>query len=138
VRVLLVDDEADAREMMASVLETCGATVLAASSATEALEVLSGDGQVHVLLSDIAMPGTDGCELIRQVRVQPGARQAGIPAVAVTAGAGATERHRVLGAGFQMHLTKPLRPETLAHAVASLAQVEPESLVDTGDSGARQ
>lgn len=125
VRVLLVEDEHDAREMMASVLEHYGATVTSASSAEAALERLTGDyGQIDVLLSDIAMPGKDGYELIREVRAQLGSNLAAVPAAAVTACAGADERERALSAGFQMHLAKPLNPEALAHAVASLAHIE--------------
>jgi CheY-like chemotaxis protein len=115
IRVLLVDDEGDAREMMASVLQ---------SSGDEGLQILqSRAGVADVLLSDIAMPGTDGYELIRHVRSDPHSTAASIPAAAVTACAGANERERALAAGFQMHLAKPLGPAELAHAVASLAHV---------------
>jgi signal transduction histidine kinase/CheY-like chemotaxis protein len=124
VRVLLVDDEADTREVMASVLSHCGATIFSASSGEEALDLLSREeGRVDVLLSDLAMPGTDGYELIRRVRRQPDVSVAGVPAAAVTACADIHERQRALAAGFQMHLAKPLIPEALAHAVASLAQM---------------
>jgi CheY-like chemotaxis protein len=128
VRVLLVDDEPDAREVMASALQTCGANVVSASSVEGALEILTSDKtRIDVLLSDIAMPGKDGYELIRHVRARSVGDVARIPAAAVTACAGADERQRVLNAGFQMHLSKPLRPETLAQAVASLANPEPVS-----------
>jgi len=123
LRVLLVDDEAEVREVMASVLGDCGALVTCAASAREALTLLRGGQQVNVLLSDIAMPGEDGYELIRQVR-SLSASVAGLPAAAVTAYAGAQERERALAAGFQMHLAKPILPEALAHAVAKLAAVE--------------
>jgi signal transduction histidine kinase/ActR/RegA family two-component response regulator/two-component sensor histidine kinase len=129
VRILLVDDEHDAREVMASALQTCGATVLSASSVDDALEMLTrSQGRIDVLLSDIAMPGKDGYDLIRQVRAQSIGNVASIPAAAVTACAGADERQRALAAGFQMHLVKPLGPEALAHAVASLANVERASI----------
>jgi CheY-like chemotaxis protein len=122
VRVLLVDDEADAREMMASALKACGATILVAASGEEALDVLlKHREQVDVLLSDLAMPGMDGHELMRRVRRQPDASAASLPAAAVTACADAHERQRALAAGFQMHMAKPLAPETLARAVARLA-----------------
>jgi signal transduction histidine kinase/CheY-like chemotaxis protein len=123
VRVLLVDDEADAREMMAAALETCGATVVAASSARDAMRTL-GREPVDVLLADIAMPEQDGYELIREVRAAPGARIAGMPAAAVTAHARDDERQRALDAGFQMHLAKPIDPAALAHAVATLARTK--------------
>ena len=122
VGVLLVDDEADAREMMASALGACGATILVAASGAEALDVLfKHREQVDVLLSDLAMPGMDGHELIRRVRRQPDASAASLPAAAVTACADAHERQRALAAGFQMHMAKPLVPEDLARAVARLA-----------------
>jgi K+-sensing histidine kinase KdpD/ActR/RegA family two-component response regulator len=123
VQVLIVDDEVEVREMMATVLETCGATVLSASSAENALEVV-GQRRIDVLLSDIAMPGTDGYQLIREIRSKPDAWLSAVPAAAVTASAGLRDRQRALSAGFQMHLAKPLRPEALARAVASLAGLE--------------
>ncbi len=122
LRVLLVDDEAEVRDVMASVLGDCGALVTSVASAREALTLLKGGQRVNVLLSDIAMPGEDGYELIRQVRALS-KNVADLPAAAVTAFAGAQERERALAAGFQMHLAKPLLPETLAHAVAKLAAV---------------
>jgi CheY-like chemotaxis protein len=125
IRVLVVDDEADVRELMTSILETCGATVTSAVSTETALEALNVDaGQVDVLLADIAMPGRDGYDLIRELRMRRESSIASIPAAAVTACARADERQRALAAGFQMHLAKPLRPETLARAVASLAHTE--------------
>src|SRR5262249_52152228 len=122
VRVLLVDDEPDAREMMASALETCGATVMAAGSARDALQTLA-ESEVDVLLADIAMPGQDGYDLIREVRALPSLPVARIPAAAVTAHAREDERQRALSAGFQMHLAKPVRPSTLAETVANLAGI---------------
>jgi len=122
VRVLLVDDEADALEAMASILEVCGARVLPASSGDEAMDILSrDDGGIDVMLSDIAMPDTDGYTLIRRVRTQLQPRLAALPAAAITACAGADERQRALSEGFQDHLAKPVTPESLVRAVASLA-----------------
>jgi signal transduction histidine kinase/ActR/RegA family two-component response regulator len=120
ISVLLVDDEPDAREVMASALESCGATVISASSAREALDTLTHTN-VDLLLSDIAMPGQDGYELIRDIRAMPSTRLATIPAAAVTAHARDDERDRALSAGFHMHLTKPVHPVALATAVAALA-----------------
>jgi signal transduction histidine kinase/ActR/RegA family two-component response regulator len=120
IRVLLVDDEPDAREVMASALETCGATVMCAASAREALQTLART-DVDLVLADIAMPVQDGYELIRAIRAMPSARLAAIPAAAVTAHARDDERARALAAGFQMHLTKPIDPTALARAVAVLA-----------------
>jgi signal transduction histidine kinase len=128
IRILLVDDVADTREMMASVLESCGAGVLMAASGDEAIDVLGReDGHLDVLLSDIAMPGTDGYEFIRRVRARPLASIASIPAAAITACAGQHERERALAAGFQEYLVKPLSPEALARAVAGLVHVAPAS-----------
>jgi K+-sensing histidine kinase KdpD/CheY-like chemotaxis protein len=120
IRVLLVDDEPDAREVMASALESCGATVVSAGSVRDALETL-GHTDIDLLLSDIAMPGRDGCELIRDIRAMPSTHLATLPAAAVTADARDDERDRALAAGFHMHLTKPVHPAALARAVASLA-----------------
>jgi K+-sensing histidine kinase KdpD/ActR/RegA family two-component response regulator len=120
VRVLLVDDEPDAREMMASALETCGATVMFAASARDALETLART-EVDLLLADIAMPGQDGYELIREIRAMPSARLANLPAAAVTAHARDDERASAIEAGFQLHLAKPVHPGALARAVAALA-----------------
>ena len=118
--VMVVDDEPDAREVMAAALEACGASVVSVSSAREALETL-GRTDVDLLLSDIAMPEEDGCELIRAIRALPSGRLATIPAAAVTAHARDDERERALAAGFHMHLSKPVHPAALARAVATLA-----------------
>ena len=118
--VLVVDDEPDALEMMTAALEACGASVVPASSAREALVVLE-HVDVDLLLSDIAMPGEDGCELIRSIRAMPSNRLATLPAAAVTAHAREDERQRALAAGFLMHLSKPVQPAALARAVAALA-----------------
>jgi signal transduction histidine kinase/ActR/RegA family two-component response regulator len=118
--VLLVDDEPDAREVMAATLESCGATVMSAASARDALEALDR-ADVDLLLSDIAMPGQDGCELIREIRAMPSTRLASLPAAAVTAHARDDERERALAAGFHLYLTKPVLPAALANAVAALA-----------------
>jgi signal transduction histidine kinase/ActR/RegA family two-component response regulator len=119
VRVLVVDDEADAREVMACALTACGANVTVAGRAAEALDILA-QGDVDVLLADIAMPEQDGYSLIRQVRAAGAWQVASIPAAAVTAHARDDERRRALDAGFQLHLAKPLEPNALARAVHSL------------------
>jgi signal transduction histidine kinase/CheY-like chemotaxis protein len=121
IRVLLVDDEADSREMMASALEAHGATVVAAASATEAMQALR-QSPVDVMLSDVAMPEKDGYELIREIRAAAAAHIAAVPAAAVTACVREDERQKALAAGFQMHLAKPVHPDALARAVATLAR----------------
>ena len=113
VRVLLVDDEPDAREMMAAVLEASGATVASAASAADALEALTGR-DFDVVLTDIAMPGQDGYQLIQSIRESSDARLAPTPAAAVTACASdddGTGRWR----RFQAHLAKT-DPSGPAHA----------------------
>jgi signal transduction histidine kinase/ActR/RegA family two-component response regulator len=121
IRVLIVDDDPDAREMMAAALERCGGAVEAADSARHALEIL-GRKHVDVLLSDIGMPEEDGYELIRRVRGAQSAQMARMPAAAVTAYAREDQRQLALASGFQMHLAKPLDPAGLAQAVASLVR----------------
>jgi signal transduction histidine kinase/FixJ family two-component response regulator len=120
VRVLIVDDEPDVRELMAAALEHSGATVTSVGSAADALAVLTRD-EMDVLLADIAMPGQDGYELIKATRTLPSVRARTIPAAAVTACARDDERERALAAGFQRHLAKPVKPETLVQTVATLA-----------------
>jgi PAS domain S-box-containing protein len=120
VKVVVVDDDADARELVSRVLEGRGAQVIAASSAAEALQAVARE-RPHVLVSDIGMPGTDGYQLIHQVR-QLGAAQGGtVPAVALTAFARSEDRRQAIAAGYQMHLAKPVEPVELVTVVASLA-----------------
>jgi CheY-like chemotaxis protein len=95
--------------------------VVAVGSARDAVDELSR-GKVDVLLADIAMPGQDGYDLIREVRASSSTAVAGIPAAAVTACARDDERQRALAAGFQMHLAKPLDPARLVQTVASLTR----------------
>jgi signal transduction histidine kinase/DNA-binding response OmpR family regulator len=125
VRVLIVDDEPDAREVIGQILRRCGADTAAAGSTREALAVL-GRERPDVLLSDIAMPDEDGYELIRQVRALPPEEGGGLPAVALTAYARDEDRQIAIAAGFQAHLVKPVEPIVLASAVAGLAPKAPE------------
>ena len=125
VRVLVVDDEEDARESMATLLTTCGATVTTADSTRAALAVLrSGEKPQDVLVSDISMPDADGYALLRAIRAGSG-DAAIVPAIAVTAYAGPTDRQRVLAAGYRVHLTKPVDQGVLVSAVADLAGKRP-------------
>jgi hypothetical protein len=121
IRVLVVDDEPDTREIMAHALEGCGATVSLAGTAGDAIGILEGQ-EVDVLLADIAMPGEDGYALIRRVRSSLEARIASIPAAAVTAHARDDEKRQAIAAGFHLHLTKPLEPVQLARAVETLVR----------------
>lgn len=119
VRVLLVDDEADIRDLVAVVLQQSGAEVEIATSAIEALAALERS-QPDILLSDIGMPEMDGYMLIRQVRNRPPTQGGEISAIALTAYAGEANHQQALAAGFQMHLAKPIDPETLVQAIAQL------------------
>jgi CheY-like chemotaxis protein len=120
LKVLVVDDEADARELIKRVLTDCGAEVLTAGSAAEAIVLVERE-RPHVLLSDIGMPDADGFELLRRVRTLGLAKGGKIPAIALTAFARSEDRMRALHAGFLMHLTKPVEPSELVATVASAA-----------------
>ncbi|MCA1323928.1 response regulator [Herbaspirillum sp. alder98] len=123
LRVLLVEDEADARELVQQILEERGATVDAVGSASEALEAFRRV-RPHVIVSDIGLPGQDGYELMRNLR-ELEARQADsapqTPAAALTALARSEDRRRALMAGFQAHIAKPVDPLELLFLVASLS-----------------
>ena len=119
--ILVVEDDADARELVEWWLRACGATVHAADSALAALALL--DRQTpDVMVSDIAMPEHDGYELVRVVRSlrDPGKRR--VPAIAVTAHSSERDRARAFDAGFNLHLAKPVPPERLVEAVSQLAR----------------
>ena len=119
LRVLVLDDEEDARDLLAMVLESCGIEVTTASSVAEALATL--DRQVPALvLSDIGMPGEDGYGFARKLREREPERGGRIPAVAVTAYARAEDRTRALVAGFTSHVPKPIEPAELIAVIASL------------------
>ncbi|MEK6321671.1 MAG: response regulator [Acidobacteriota bacterium] len=123
--VMIVDDELDARELLVAMLEQRGAEVIAVSSAAEALELLShpSNGSFpDVLVSDIGMPGVDGIDLITKVRAMEPERGGRIPAIALTAYARDEDRARVLAAGFQRHVAKPVEPPILATTIADLAR----------------
>jgi PAS domain S-box-containing protein len=117
VRVLVVDDEADARELMKVILEQAGARVVAVDSAAAALTAVD---TVHpaVLISDIAMPGDDGYTLLGTLRE----RGIDIPAVAVTAYGRPEDRQRAVSAGFQLHVPKPIEPKLFVDAVRALVE----------------
>jgi signal transduction histidine kinase len=124
-RILVVDDEADAREVVARILEQCGAELMVAASAGEALRVLERE-QPDVLVADIEMPGEDGYGLIRKIRALPSGRGGQMPAVALTAYASSSDRQKLLDAGFNQHLAKPVQPPELVSAVATLARLNEE------------
>jgi PAS domain S-box-containing protein len=122
VWALVVDDEADARDLVATLLQQFGAKVTAVASAVEALAVIAANerGQPDVVVSDVSMPEVDGYELMRRVRELAPEKGGRIPAVALTAYGRSIDRIRALSAGFQMHMPKPVEPAELATVVASL------------------
>ncbi|TAK28979.1 MAG: response regulator [Myxococcaceae bacterium] len=121
LRVLVVEDEPDTRNLLVMLLELCHAQVVSAASAAEARELVAR-GAPDLIISDIGMPGGDGYALIRDVRAMPDDRGGRVPAVALTAYARAEDRARALRAGFDEHLPKPVEPRELVRVIASLAR----------------
>ncbi|HEV7746676.1 MAG TPA: response regulator [Pyrinomonadaceae bacterium] len=124
VRILVVDDEADSRELVAAILTRCGAQVRSCESAEEALKLFKV-WKPDVLVSDIGMPKEDGYSLIQKLRKQRLKLAREIPAVALTAYATDDDRNRALLAGFQMHVAKPIEPETLVKSIADVTGRRP-------------
>jgi CheY-like chemotaxis protein len=120
LRVLVVDDETDARELLAAVLHHHGADVLTAASVDEALPLLQR-ARPNALVSDIGMPGADGYDLIRRVRALPADEGGATPATALTGFARPEDGARALAAGFTMHMAKPVDPAELVATVRRLA-----------------
>lgn len=121
IRILVVDDDPDARDLVRRMLANSGAEVRTAASAAEAVVALR-EKPPHLLISDIGMPGEDGFGLIRKVRALPEQEGGRVPAVALTAFAGPEDRRRALLAGFQMHVPKPVEPGELIAVVASVTR----------------
>lgn len=121
VRVLVVDDDSDTRQMLKAVLSECHADVITAASAAEAIKEIE-QRKPDVLVSDLGMPEQDGYELIKQVRETESADNAArVPALALTAYAKAEDRVRALAGGYQVHLAKPVEPAEFVLVVANLA-----------------
>jgi PAS domain S-box-containing protein len=120
LRVLVVDDEPDARELIATVLEQAGARAIVAGGAQMALDLLVRE-HPDVLLSDIGMSGSDGYALMREVRALPPEEGGKIPAAALTAYSRAEDARQAIESGFQRHVAKPVEPEVLIAQVAALA-----------------
>ena len=114
VRVLLVEDTDDTRELLTFVLEQCAAVVTAAASAPEALDAFLRD-RPQIVVTDLAMPGHDGYWLLRQVREHAPADD--VPAVALTAFTERYSREQALAAGFDAFLAKPIEPDVLCRAL---------------------
>ncbi|AMV17748.1 Sensory/regulatory protein RpfC [Planctomyces sp. SH-PL14] len=120
VRVLVVDDEPDARTLIRKILEDCDARVTTAGSAVEAMELIFKE-QFDVLVSDIGMPDVDGYRLIRRIRKLTPEQGGTIPALALTAFARSEDRMRAIRCGFNMHISKPVERAELVTMVASLS-----------------
>ncbi|WP_414513355.1 AAA family ATPase [Nostoc sp. PCC 9305] len=119
LEILVVDDDADMRDFLPFMLEQYGATVTAVASAIEALTALS-QSQPNLIISDIGMPEMDGYMLMRQIRSLEPEQGGTIPAIALTAYAGEIDRQQAIAVGFQQHISKPVDPEELVRAIASL------------------
>jgi CheY-like chemotaxis protein len=120
-RLLVVEDDADSREMLVSLFAQCGAEVSAAASAAEAMEALRR-AIPEMLVCDVGLPGEDGHEFIRRVRALDAERGGRIPALALTAYAGPEDRGKALAAGFDQHVPKPAAPAELVAKVALLVR----------------
>jgi PAS domain S-box-containing protein len=119
VHAVVVDDESDARELLAAILQRAGASVSTAASAADALEVLRRQS-VDILISDIGMPDEDGYAFIQKVRELNQDSGGEVPALALTANARPEDRSRALAAGFQMHMAKPIDPAEFTDAIAQV------------------
>lgn len=116
MRVLVVEDDPSTRELLVTILELCGAEVVATDSVAEAMTLVAS-APPEAIVSDISMPDEDGYALIRRLRTQG----LNIPVVALTAHRYEHTRQRTLAAGFREHLTKPVEPERLCETVAAFA-----------------
>jgi CheY-like chemotaxis protein len=117
IRVLVVDDDPDTSDLFAVALSACGAEVVTALGAHEALRVVTAQPP-DVVVTDVAMPGADGYWLVSEIRQLADARARALPVLAVTAFGREHFRARALAAGFVDHLVKPVEPEALCVAVA--------------------
>jgi PAS domain S-box-containing protein len=125
LRVLVVDDEADARDLINRILSDCHAVVRTAASAAQALQAIR-DEVPDVLVSDLGMPDVDGFELLARVRALGPDQGGNIPAVALTAFARSEDRLKALEAGFRAHISKPVEPSELIATVAELGAARSE------------
>ncbi|MGH9870998.1 MAG: ATP-binding protein [Pyrinomonadaceae bacterium] len=121
IKIVIVDDEPDTRELLRTGLSQCGAEVTVVSSAAEAFEAVAADPPA-VIISDIGMPAEDGYDLIRRLRALPAERGGKVPAVALTAYARVEDRLKALRAGYQMHVPKPVELTELIAVVGSLVE----------------
>jgi CheY-like chemotaxis protein len=120
IRVLVVDDELEARELLREVLSAAGADVLSADAADTAVAIIRKE-RPDVLISDIGLPERDGYHLLRVIRTLPLDEGGRTPAIAVTGRSRVEDRTRALLAGYQVHIAKPIDPHELVVTVASAA-----------------
>ena len=130
IRVLVVEDQPDARDLVLVVLQHAGAEVTGAASAAEALRVFVAEG-FDAIVSDIGLPDGDGYKLLQRIRQ----RGATVPAIALTAYTRVEDRERALGAGFQLHLSKPIDPSQLVAAVSAVSRRHAPSTAEAPDRG---
>lgn len=123
IKILVVDDEVDARDLVAHILENCGSEVITTGSAEEALNIFKANSVLspfHILISDIGLSGGDGYSLLRQIRLLPPEEGGQIPALALTTYAKDEDRQAAFSAGFHAHLAKPVEPHELLFTIANL------------------
>ena len=126
LKILVVDDDQDTRDLLEWVLRRVGAEVVAVPSAKAAMEALEHE-RPNIIVSDIAMPEEDGLSLMRRIRALPRERGGRIPAVALTAHSMVQDRLQSLRAGFQSHVPKPVVPEELVEVVTSIVHLRSSS-----------
>jgi CheY-like chemotaxis protein len=119
VRVLVVDDEIDSRHLIGRLLQDCGAEVVEAKNAAEAIDAVRAN-RFSVIVTDIGMPDVDGYELLRRIRAMTPGEGGKIPAVALTAFARSEDRTRAMRSGFLAHVAKPVEPSELLATVAAV------------------
>ncbi|MBE9227968.1 PAS domain S-box protein [Phormidium sp. LEGE 05292] len=127
LRVLVVDDESDARDLISVILEDRGAKVTAVGSAQEAFTTVLQKSPLDIIVSDIGMPEGDGYSLIRQIRQLPPEAGGKIPAIALTAYASAEDSNKAISAGFNRHIRKPVDPTELTMAIAHIVDRHPST-----------
>lgn len=124
VHALVVEDEADARDLLSAMLSASGARVTVAASSAAALRIIAestAEARPNVIVSDIGMPDEDGYDLIRRIRGLPEEQGGGLPAIAVTGYSSGQDRVRALAAGFQVHVSKPVDPAALVAAISAVS-----------------
>ena len=129
LRILVVDDDSDSREVIAAELTLYGANTSVSDSADDALRKLE-TFKPDVIVADIGMPGEDGYSMMRTIRNGSSEQTRLTPAIALTAYAGDGNRQRALDAGYQKHISKPAEPEELALAIAGVARLSQSTAVD--------